>query len=778
MAFPVPAGQNDPNTQLHLSYTISGSTMTLTLQPTVAGHYYELLSKESLTPGAIWVVETHTLATAAQVQWTVSLLGPSKFFVGGIGDDSDGDGLSDVYEALATRTSADIADTGALGITDDLRDSDLNGMDNYHQYLQGFKVIIWPSMPVAVQGGGYGGFTISRPQPYTSSLLVNYSIANGAGFAVNGTDYQTIATSVTIPANQAAVTLPIVPLTGSPFAGSKNVQLTLSAAAGLPFDARPARVKLLGGQTPAGISAVEVAPPTVTVSSSDTSAAEAGLNTASVTFTRSAASARDLLVFYTVGGSAANGGDYIDDATLLPLSGVMVIPAGATAANLVIRPVNDTLKEYQETVIIGLRADDSYLLGNAANSAITLRIDDNEPVVYRIVSTDSVGTGGGGGNPNKALFRAYRTGSVQSAITFPLYGDSTVRALWLRANYGWAGYDNARVNRVACYEYYRNSRLLAPLDLDTALVPNEHLVFSASSYTATYDVQVFDLQVVCTTYAENLEAYVFLNGGFTSTPITARKDPLVALTHPLVGISSPDNLVVEPLAPNEDSDPAIIRIHAHLQTASQNVTVFYSVTPPAVGATSVAGEGSDFEDFHGSVVVGPGNPNAKVDPQIGNGLLYYVDIPVRALYDATSESIETAYLQIDLSPTYEIGGNYVQLLVADNREPGLKLLDSDGDGLSDVYELAFPGLDPFTANDTTTDTDGDGRTLLQEYLAGTDPTFNDRKVIDSDGDGVPDFKEILLGTNPLDSASKPPTDTTAPVITLTAPSPSQYIVQP
>ncbi len=49
-------------------------------------------------------------------------------------------------------------------------------------------------------------------------------------------------------------------------------------------------------------------------------------------------------------------------------------------------------------------------------------------------------------------------------------------------------------------------------------------------------------------------------------------------------------------------------------------------------------------------------------------------------------------------------------------------LDSDGDGLPDVYELAHrPVLDPLRAADGLEDPDGDGRVNLSEFLAGSDP---------------------------------------------------------
>jgi hypothetical protein len=46
-------------------------------------------------------------------------------------------------------------------------------------------------------------------------------------------------------------------------------------------------------------------------------------------------------------------------------------------------------------------------------------------------------------------------------------------------------------------------------------------------------------------------------------------------------------------------------------------------------------------------------------------------------------------------------------------------LDSDGDGIPDVWEIAH-GLNP-TVNDAAEDPDGDGLTNHQEYLADTDP---------------------------------------------------------
>jgi hypothetical protein len=77
-------------------------------------------------------------------------------------------------------------------------------------------------------------------------------------------------------------------------------------------------------------------------------------------------------------------------------------------------------------------------------------------------------------------------------------------------------------------------------------------------------------------------------------------------------------------------------------------------------------------------------------------------------------------------------------------------LDSDGDGIDDVYELTHPGiLDPLFWPDATADADGDGRNNLEEYQARTNPEDPLNQLFDSDGDGLSDTEEVALGTDPL-----------------------------
>ena len=89
------------------------------------------------------------------------------------------------------------------------------------------------------------------------------------------------------------------------------------------------------------------------------------------------------------------------------------------------------------------------------------------------------------------------------------------------------------------------------------------------------------------------------------------------------------------------------------------------------------------------------------------------------------------------------------------------LLDSDGDGLINAFELIL-GLDPNVADfDPLSDLDGDGITDLNELLLGTDPF--DR---DSDRDGFADGDELGLGSLALDPASIPIFFSTQSIATL------------
>ncbi|TQV72889.1 S8 family serine peptidase [Aliikangiella marina] len=74
------------------------------------------------------------------------------------------------------------------------------------------------------------------------------------------------------------------------------------------------------------------------------------------------------------------------------------------------------------------------------------------------------------------------------------------------------------------------------------------------------------------------------------------------------------------------------------------------------------------------------------------------------------------------------------------------VIDSDGDGMTDAWEIAN-GLNAQDASDAVLDDDNDGLSNLEEFNAQTDPAN-----ADSDGDGMPDGWEVDRDLNPNDAS--------------------------
>src|ERR1035438_8471060 len=88
----------------------------------------------------------------------------------------------------------------------------------------------WPVVSVQTirntteSGSPSGAFTIQRTGDTGQALVVNYRIS---GTATNGVDCQRLSGTVTIPAGQSAVTIPVTPINNFVEGASKGVTVTL-----------------------------------------------------------------------------------------------------------------------------------------------------------------------------------------------------------------------------------------------------------------------------------------------------------------------------------------------------------------------------------------------------------------------------------------------------------------------------------------------------------------------------------------------------------------------
>ena len=196
-----------------------------------------------------------------------------------------------------------------------------------------------------------GAFTLARTGSTASSSTVNYTVR---GTAINGTDYVALAGSRTIPAGSSTATIIVTPINDTRMEGSETVVVALSS--------RPAYT--IG--SPSSATVTIISDERVTISALDPTATEAGPTTGAFRVSRTGSTASPLTVFYSVTGTATPGTDY----TALP--GSVTIAAGSSAANILVRPINDTRMESNETVVVALSGRPAYTIGSPSSATVTI----------------------------------------------------------------------------------------------------------------------------------------------------------------------------------------------------------------------------------------------------------------------------------------------------------------------------------------------------------------------------------------------------------------------
>jgi hypothetical protein len=165
--------------------------------------------------------------------------------------------------------------------------------------------------------------------------------------------------------------------------------------------------------------------PSVSVTASDASAGEPS-NPGAFTVSRSGATTSSLTVAYSVGGTAAAGGDYA------ALSGSVTIPAGSSSANVAVSVLNDSTSESSETVVLTLAAGAGHAVGSPSSATVTISDDDAAPppptgdLLVHLKFDEGTGTtaldASGNGNPgelrNGASWASGRSGTAASLDGF------------------------------------------------------------------------------------------------------------------------------------------------------------------------------------------------------------------------------------------------------------------------------------------------------------------------------------------------------------------------
>lgn len=116
--------------------------------------------------------------------------------------------------------------------------------------------------------------------------------------------------------------------------------------------------------------------PVVTVVASDHTATESPPGDNGVfTITRHGSTASPLTITYRMAGTASNGVDYV------ALPGSVTLPAGVASTNITVTPINDTIGEGPETVVLVLNGSPNFDLYTNISAIVTLQDDGDLPTV-------------------------------------------------------------------------------------------------------------------------------------------------------------------------------------------------------------------------------------------------------------------------------------------------------------------------------------------------------------------------------------------------------------
>ena len=155
------------------------------------------------------------------------------------------------------------------------------------------------------------------------------------------------------------------------------------------------------------------APPTVTASALVANATEAGVVPGKFRLTRTGDTSHALTVYYTVGGTATAGSDYV----ALPTSAQFL--AGSATVDIPVTPINDTLVESNETVVLTVTSSVGYQPGTPAAATVTIISDDVAPDL--VVSALTVPTTGGAGLTINVSATTKNQGSGSAAASTTRY---------------------------------------------------------------------------------------------------------------------------------------------------------------------------------------------------------------------------------------------------------------------------------------------------------------------------------------------------------------------
>ena len=429
---------------------------------------------------------------------------------------------------------------------------------------------------------------LERNGATTASLTVNLT---PSGTATSGTDY-TMPTSVVIPADSASTTFTLTPIDDTAQEGTETATITIATNAGY------ARDTLSNAQT---VALHDNDLPTVSVAATDATLTEAPGNPGFFTISRTGGNPYlALTVDYALAGRAVHGADY------RRLDGRAVIPAGATSTTVEIYPVDDTVAEGTQDVILQLRSATTYEIGGTGTATMSITDNDGSQLYVRLTNSGVVEPA---------------TGSV-TAVTYQIIRPASGAAITV--NYAMSG---------------------------TATSGSDYTALSGSvAFAAGDTVKTINVAALADTALEDAESVTLTllpGNGYTlmaGQPSSATGF-IVDGDQPTLDVSAADTATALTSAGSETTASLRFIVSRDVSTTS-DLVVNYTMAGTAT-------EGVDYTGTTGSVTILAGATSA-----------YVTIVPVN---DTTAEGVESITMNLTpASGTYGLRTPSATLLLADN----------------------------------------------------------------------------------------------------------------
>lgn len=255
-------------------------------------------------------------------------------------------------------------------------------------------------------------FLLTRTGDASAALTVNLAYT---GTAVRGSDYNA-PLSVSIPSGSSSATLNVTVLNDTLNEGNETVTISLGTDAAYQRSTTESTFTF-------DLNDDDIA--TVSIAATDADASESG-DPGLFTITRAAGDlSRALTVDYAINGTALHGTDY------MRLDGRAVIPANETSTSIRISPLDDSIGEGPQTVVLQLRYTGEYLVGSGTGSA-TVTITDNDLPTVSILRVSDGTYGEASAEPSTGStwggsFRINRpAGGAAMTVNYTVSGTATL----------------------------------------------------------------------------------------------------------------------------------------------------------------------------------------------------------------------------------------------------------------------------------------------------------------------------------------------------------------